>query len=399
MTFRIAWKALLRNKLRTALTMLGIIIGVGAVIAMLSIGNGAQFAIQSRIASMGTNAVHVFPGSRKRGGASTGRGGGKQLRVADWKAAAKLPSVHLTCPMVSARAQMVYGANNWSAQYYGTSPSYAAIREWKPELGRFFSEGEVRSAANVVVLGVEVRKQLFGSSDPVGATIRIEHLPFTVVGVMEEKGESGFGSSNDDMVLMPYTTAMRKVKGTDKLSYITVTAARSKDVGALEKEVVALLNERFRIRNKDEGFRAFNQAEVSKVAGESTRIFSLLLGGIASVSLLVGGIGIMNIMLVSVTERVREIGIRMAVGAKGRDILLQFLIESVVLSVLGGAVGILFGILAAIGVAKLAQWPAVVSGSSIWISFGFASFIGVFFGFYPALQASRLDPIEALRRE
>ncbi len=380
--------------------MLGIIIGVAAVIAMLSIGNGAKIAVEERISSMGTNTVHVFPGSSRRGGSSGGRGTGVQLTVEDWKAVASLPTVYETCPMVLGKAQVVYGSANWSTSVTGTSPSFASVRSWELESGRMFTEGEVRSAANVCVLGREVANQLFGSSDPLEEQIRVGHLPFRVVGVMTEKGESGWGSSKDDTLIIPYTTAMRKLQGTDKLSYITATAERKSQVKILEEQIVNLLNDRYRIQDpKEGGFRAYNQAEVSEVAGESTRVFSLLLGGIASVSLLVGGIGIMNIMLVSVTERIREIGIRMAVGARGIDILMQFLVEAVVLSVIGGAIGVLLGVGISMVVAHYAKWPAVVSQSSILLSFGFAAFIGIFFGFYPALQASRLDPIQALRHE
>lgn len=400
LTFRIALRALLRNKMRTVLTMLGIIIGVAAVISMLSIANGARANIQASIASMGVNTVNVYGGSRPRQGLRGGRGTGLQMKADDWKAVAALPTVAEACPVVQGSVQLVYGSANWGTQYTGSTPNFLVIRSWSPERGRFYTDAEVRAGAHVVVLGMEVAHKLFGATDPLDKTIRVANFPMRVIGVMEEKGETGWGTSRDDMIFMPYTTAQRKLRGNLNISSISASARRADQVAALEEQVVNLLKERYRVPpDAEDAFYAYNQAEVSKQADESTKVFSVLLGGIASVSLLVGGIGIMNIMLVSVTERIREIGIRMALGARGVDILAQFLVESVVLSLLGGAVGVALGVGVSTAVAKIAQWPALVSASSIWLAFGFSAAVGIFFGFYPALQASRLDPIQALRHE
>lgn len=398
LTLRLALRALGRNTLRTVLTMLGIIIGVGAVIAMLSIGHGAKLAVEERIAGMGTNTVHVWPGFR-RGRSRGAAGSGLRMTEADWKAVDALPEVLASCPIVSTSTSLVVGSANWTSTVTGTSPAYLEVRAWPLLSGRMFSESEVHAGANVVVLGSEVRKELFGSVDPVGQSVRIKNIPFRVIGVLIEKGNSGFGS-RDNSVLVPYTTHMRKLSRAEGLDYMSLQAARREDVKSLETLVVKFLNERHKVADPAVGgFGAFNMAEVSEAANESTRIFTLLLGGIASVSLLVGGIGVMNIMLVSVTERIREIGIRMAIGARGQDILAQFLVEAVVLSVAGGVIGIVLGMGVSHLISQIAQWPSVVSAQSIWLAFGTSVGIGVFFGFYPALSASRLDPIQALRSE
>ncbi len=400
LTLRVALRALLRNKMRTCLTMLGIIIGVAAVISMLSIANGAKANIEASIASMGTNCVHVFGGSRPKQGLRGGRGTGLQMRAADWRAVAELPTVAQACPVVSGSCQLVYGSANWGTNYTGTTPNFLIIRSWPVERGRFFSEDETRAGAHVAVLGTEVAKKLFGATDPLGKVIRVQNFPFEVIGLMEEKGETGWGMQRDDVIIMPYTTAQRKLKGNQWINSISASAKRADQVAALEEQVVNLLKERYRVPPEaEDAFYAYNQAEATKQANESTQVFKVLLGGVASVSLLVGGIGIMNIMLVSVTERIREIGIRMALGARGIDILGQFLVESVALSLFGGAMGVALGSLISLGVARMAQWPAVISPESVWLAFGFSAAIGVFFGFYPALQASRLDPIQCLRHE
>jgi len=398
LTFKVALRALLSNKLRTALTMLGIIIGVGAVIAMLSIGNGARYLVEQRIESLGTNAVFVWPGYRR--GRNRGADGQQaKLTVEDWKAVDNLPEVAASTPLIFAYGELVNGSNSFSCTIYGTTPVYMIQKNWAPVLGRYFNQREIQSAENVVVLGSEIREELFGAVDPVGQVIRVKNLPFKVVGVLEERGSAGYGS-RDNSVMIPYTTLMKKVERRDTISYISLSARSRQDVKELERVAVDFLNRRYNIEDPDNGgFGAFNQQEASEKAAESTKIFSMLLGGIASISLVVGGIGIMNIMLVSVTERTREIGIRMAVGARGRDILAQFLIEAMVLSLLGGAFGVLLGAGLSKMIANFAGWPPIISPGSVILAFGTSAGIGIFFGFYPALSASRLDPIQALRHE
>lgn len=378
--------------------MLGIIIGVASVIAMLSIGSGAKTLIDKRIEGLGTNCVFVWPG-RKKGRNRGAEGTEAKLVVEDWRSLDDLPEVMESAPIVMHYGQMVYGSANWQTSVYGTTPEYLTVRNWPLSEGRMFNTNEIASANTVCVLGVKVRDELFGSANPIGETIRIGNLPFRVIGLLSEKGSSSYGS-RDDVVMVPYTTVMRKLDNTQQLSYMALSAHSKDDVQALEKVAVEFLNQRYNIEDPENGgFGAFNQAEATEMADKSTKIFSLLLGGIASISLLVGGIGIMNIMLVSVTERTREIGIRMAVGARGRDILAQFLVEAVILSLLGGALGVLAGAGLAYVIASYAGWPPTISESSVLIAFGTSASIGVFFGFYPAISASRLDPIEALRYE
>lgn len=397
LTFRIAATALSRNKLRTALTMLGIIIGVGAVVAMLSIGAGAQAAVEKNLSSLGVNTVEVYPGYR-RGRSRGAEGAQRKLVVADWKALRRLEKVKSSYPSVGTNSQVIYGSSNWSTNVVGSSPEYFDIMNWPAAQGRTFTESESNSAALVVVLGKKVALELFGGTDPVGETVRIKGFPFRVVGVLEEKGGSAW-RNRDDVVVIPYLVVVTRLKGENRLGSITLQAHSPEEVGELERVAVQFLNQRYNIDDEEEGFQSYNRDEATSVVGESTRAFSLLLGGVASVSLLVGGIGIMNIMLVSVTERVREIGIRMAVGARGRDILSQFLLEAVLISVLGGAVGIALGAWVAHWLAGLAGWPTIISNSAVLLAFGTSAFIGIFFGFYPAYQASRLDPIQALRKE
>ena len=396
LTFRVAIKALGRNKLRTTLTMLGIIIGVAAVVAMLSIGSGAQAAVTQNLSELGVNTLEVYPGFR-RGRHRGASGSERKLVVADWKAISRLPEVQASFPQVSANAGLVYGSANWSSGIKGTSPDYFRVMNWPVVNGRYFTESESNGAALVAVLGKKVARELFGGTDPVGETVRIKGFPFRVIGILKEKGGSAW-RNQDDVVIVPYRTVISRIKGEDSLNSITLQARSPEEVKILEKVAVEFLNDRYRITDKAAGFSAYNQAEASSVVGDSTKVFSMLLGGVASVSLLVGGVGIMNIMLVSVTERVREIGIRMAVGARGRDILTQFLTEAVVISLVGGAAGIALGAGIANWVAGLAGWPFIVSESAIVLAFGTSAFIGIFFGFYPAYRASKLDPIEALRK-
>lgn len=399
-TVRIACRALLRNRLRSLLTMLGIIIGVAAVISMLSIGQGAQIAMQSSIEKMGTNTITISPGFRR--GANRGADGtGNRLLEADWYAIAGLPLLQASSPVNGTYGTIVYGNTNWNCSVTGVAEEYDLITNWPAQSGRFFNEGEVRSGANVVLLGTQVRDELFGAADPVGSTVRIQNFPFTVIGVLVEKGDnsSGWGSM-DNQVFVPYTTVRSKLTGSEQFSNIIVKAQEKEDIEDLQIVLKEILNTRHRVKNPEKnGFQTESSTEAIETAAESAKVFSYLLGGIASVSLLVGGIGIMNIMLVSVTERIREIGIRMAIGARGRDILAQFLIEAIVLSLMGGGLGVLLGLSISVFVASLAGWPAVISQGSIILAFGTSAFIGIFFGFYPALSASKLDPIEALRSE
>jgi putative ABC transport system permease protein len=401
---RVSVRALSRNKMRTFLTALGIIIGVGAVIAMVSIGTGAKVAVENRFASMGTNLLFVSPGSKNMRGVRTGSGGFNTLTVDDAKAIEEqCPSVSGTSPNASTRAQVVVGNKNWNTSVQGVGEKYQEIRKWDVEFGTFFDETHVRAAAKVCVLGSEVKKNLFEDQDALGQVIRIKKVPFTVLGIMKTKGESGGFGSRDDMILVPYTTVMKRLQKSDYIQSIDVSAASGAVTANAQSEIEELLRVRHRIMpGSDDDFNVRNMADIAESAADATNILTLLLGSIAAISLLVGGIGIMNIMLVSVTERIREIGIRMSIGARERDILLQFLAEAIVLSLLGGILGIALGV----GVSKLLKYipifatiTTVVSTGSVLLAFLFSASVGVFFGFYPARKASKLDPIEALRYE
>jgi len=403
-TLRVSLRALTRNKMRSFLTILGIIIGVGAVIAMVSIGEGAKKGIEDRFNSMGTNLLFVSPGSRNVRGLHTGSGGFDTLKEEDAKAIEQqCGAVKYTSPSVSARAQVVYGNKNWNTSIQGTGAMYPEIRKWEMAEGTYFDEQMVRAAAKVCVLGSEVKKSLFEDEDPVGRIIRIKKIPFKVLGVFKSKGESGGWFNRDDMIAMPYTTNQKRLLGIDYIQSIDVSAVSMAKTQEAQRQIEDLLRIRHKIApGAEDDFTVRNMAEIAEGAAQSTQIMTLFLGSIASISLLVGGIGIMNIMLVSVTERIREIGIRMSVGAREKDILLQFLAEAIVLSLLGGLIGIGFGV----GLSKFvhfipifASWKTVVSLSSILLAFLFSGSVGVFFGFYPARKASKLDPIEALRYE
>jgi putative ABC transport system permease protein len=398
---KVAFRALRRNKLRTALTMLGIIIGVGAVIAMVGIGNGAKAQVEARIAALGQNVIMVFSGSINRGGVHSGFGGAGTLTVEDTAAIARdVPGVAGISPEVRTGAQVMAGNNNWSTSIMGESPDYLAIRQWDLADGAMFTEADVRAAAKVCVLGKTTADKLFPEDDPVGKNIRIKNVPVKVLGVLHSKGVSMFGSDQDDTVLVPYTTAMKRFAGVTTLRSINVQAATPEQMAEVQRNITDLLHQRHRIQpGADDDFMLRNQQELSEAMTATTEVMTALLAAIASVSLLVGGIGIMNIMLVSVTERTREIGIRMAVGARGRDILLQFLIEAVALSSTGGLLGILCGVGGAKLITMIKEWPTLVSPNSIIIAFAFSAAVGVFFGFYPARKASQLDPIDALRYE
>ncbi|PYM63953.1 MAG: multidrug ABC transporter substrate-binding protein [Candidatus Rokuibacteriota bacterium] len=403
---RIALRALRVNKLRTALTMLGIIIGVSAVIAMVSVGAGAQGRIAEQIRSMGSNLVVVVPGSQTSGGFRYGLGSQLTLTEEDARAVAlEVPAAEVAAPTVRGTAQTVYGNTNWSTIIQGVTPEYLVAREWGIADGKMFGQEDVDAATKVAVLGQTVAQQLFGESDPLGQTIRIKQVPFSIVGVLVPKGQSSFGQDQDDVVMIPLTTAKKKVLGANQsnpraVRDISVRVRDAALMGEAQDQIRALLRQRHRLQsNQDDDFSVRVLADLFAAQEESAQVMTTLLAAIASVSLLVGGIGIMNIMLVSVTERTREIGLRMAVGARGRDILAQFLVEAVTLSVAGGIVGILVGIVTSATIASLAKWNTDVSPESVALAFAFSGLVGVFFGFYPAQKASRLDPIEALRYE
>jgi putative ABC transport system permease protein len=403
-TLRVALRALNRNKMRSFLTALGIIIGVGAVIAMVSIGEGAKRGIESRFAAMGTNLLFVSPGSQNQRGVHGGWGSMTTLKEDDALAIAReCPAVLYVSPSVSARAQTVYGNKNWNTSISGTGERYPEVRNWEVEFGTYFDEAMVKSAAKVCVLGADVKTNLFEGEDPIGKVIRIKKIPFKVLGVLKKRGESGGFGSRDDMITIPYTTAMRRLQGIDYIQSADVRAVSQEALPEAVIQIQDLLRNRHRIApGAEDDFTVRNMSEIAETAAEATKMMTVLLGSIASISLLVGGIGIMNIMLVSVTERIREIGLRMAVGAREIDILLQFLTEAIVLSLMGGLIGIGFGIGASRLVKKIKMFSAfntVVSLDSVLLAFFFAAAIGIFFGFYPARKASRLDPIEALRYE
>jgi len=401
-TLRIAMRALARNKMRSVLTMLGIIIGVGAVIAMVGIGQGADQTVQQQIAAMGSNMLFVSSGSMNRGGLRMGWGNTKTLVMDDVAAILKeCPAVAAAAPGTGSSAQVVFGNDNWGTRITGTTPDYFEIRNWPFQSGSSFSQEDVRMAANVAVLGDTVRKNLFGTTDPVGQTIRIKNLPFVVVGVLTAKGQSAaMGDDQDDVIIAPLTTVQKKMTGETWLRFIMVSAKSRQASYAAQQQMEVLLRDRHRIRQgMDDDFFVRNLADMADLAAQASKVMTALLASIASVSLLVGGIGIMNIMLVSVTERTREIGIRMAIGATETDVQRQFLIEAVVLSLIGGAIGILFGIGSSFVISSTVGWPVLVSVSAIITAALFATAIGVFFGFYPAQKAARLDPIEALRYE
>jgi putative ABC transport system permease protein len=403
-TCRVAFRALARNKMRSFLTALGIIIGVGAVIAMVSIGEGAKRGIESRFAAMGTNLLFVSPGSQNARGVHGGWGSVQTLKEEDAAAIGQeCPAVMYISPSVSARAQTVYGNKNWNTSISGTGARYPEVRNWDVEFGAYFDDNMVKSAAKVCVLGADVKTNLFEDEDPVGKVIRIKKIPFKVLGVLKKRGESGGFGSRDDMIAIPYTTAMRRLQGTDYIQSIDVRAVSADQMSQAQAQIEELLRVRHRIApGAEDDFTVRNMSEIAETAAEATQMMTVLLGSIAGISLLVGGIGIMNIMLVSVTERIREIGLRMAVGARERDILLQFLTEAIVLSLMGGLIGIGFGVGASKLVRKIkmfASFNTVVSIESVLMAFFFAATIGIFFGFYPARKASRLDPIEALRYE
>src|SRR6266849_2427804 len=400
-TLNVAFRALRRNKLRSVLTALGIIIGVAAVIAMVGIGNGAKAQVEAQIASLGQNVILIFSGSTTASGIRTGWGGAGTLKIEDAEAIRReVSGVTAVSEEVVSTTQVAAGNQNWFTRIYGESADYLDIRQWPLADGAPFTPQDVRSANKVCVIGRTTGTQIYGNDDPIGQILRIKNVPFTITGVLTPRGLSTQGVDQDDVVVMPYTSAMKRVVGGTTLRNINVQIGDARQIEGAQQQILALLRQRHNIRSgRDEDFTVRNQQEIAETATATSRIMTLLLGAIASVSLVVGGIGIMNIMLVSVTERTREIGVRLAVGAHGRDILTQFLIEAVSLSLIGGVLGIIFGVGASKLLSIYAHWPTLISIGSIALSFFVSAGVGVFFGFYPAREAARLDPIEALRYE
>jgi putative ABC transport system permease protein len=403
---RIALRALAVNKLRSALTMLGIVIGVGAVIVMIAVGAGAQARVEEQIRALGSNLLLVMPGSTTAGGVRMGFGSGSTLTEDDVVAINRELPEALAAPALRGSAQVIWGNANWSTQIYGVTPEYLDVRQWPLVAGRSFEPAEMAGAAKVALIGATVAKQLFGAADPLDQSIRIKRVPFTIIGVLDTKGQSLMGTDQDDLILVPIKTARSRVLGTASaarnrtVGTIWVKAADTIDTKIVEEQVRALLRQRHRIQaGGDDDFSLRNLQEVMAAQEASSRVLALLLAAVASVSLLVGGIGIMNIMLVSVTERTREIGLRMAVGARTRDILGQFLVEAVTLSLIGGLIGVALGMGTSLAIAELAGWRIVISPQAVGLAVAFAFVIGVFFGFYPARKAARLNPVEALRFE
>jgi putative ABC transport system permease protein len=401
---KIAFRALARNKMRAALTMLGIIIGVSAVIAMVSIGQGAQATVQAQIEGMGTNLLFVSAQAQNAGGVRGGAGadgGNNNLKVEDLEAIRReVPSVAMVSPQVNSRTQFVAGNLNWNAQVQGVSEQYPEIRKWSVSSGAFFTESDVRTAARVIVLGQTVADNLFPGTDATGQTVRVSNLPFRVVGVMARKGQDPQGRDQDDLAFAPYTAVQKKLLGNNRLNVAYVSAVSQDATYTAQAQITELLRQRHKLTpNEPNDFTVRNMSDVAEAANETNSTMTILLGCIAGVSLLVGGIGIMNIMLVSVTERTREIGIRMAVGARSSAVRTQFLIESIVLSLTGGVTGILLGLGVSLAIPMVLGWPTLVSTASIIGSALFSAAVGVFFGYYPARKAAALDPIDALRFE
>jgi putative ABC transport system permease protein len=405
MTLRAALRALRRNKLRSGLTTLGIVIGVAAVIAMVSIGRGANYAVQKQIESLGTNLLMIMPGATTSSGARSGWGGVSTLTVQDAQRIGEESSaVDGVTWFKRAVAQAVYGERNWSTSVQGVSPDYMTVRGWSMAQGEFFGQRDEDTANRVTVLGRTVADELFGpGEDPIGATIRLKDVPFRVIGVLQRKGQTMWGQDQDDVALIPFSTAERRVLGTEFLGAVDMifaTARSAAEISVAEEQITTLLRQRHRIQpGQDDDFTVRDLGEMAQASQTASRVMTSLLLAVASISLLVGGIGIMNILLVSVTERTREIGVRMAVGAKGRHILLQFLVEAIALSLLGGLLGAALGIGSARLVSALAGWPTLVSPGAVFGAVLFSAAVGVFFGFYPARKAASLDPIAALRYE
>jgi putative ABC transport system permease protein len=397
---KLAWQSILKNKMRTLLTMLGIVIGVGAVIVMVAVGNGAQAQVEASISSLGTNLIIVSPGSTQQGGSSQGAGTFNRLTVADAEMlkrdGATLAAVS---PVIATRLVAIGPGGNWRTTINGVSPDYFTIRDWAATSGDIFVDGDVKAARKIALLGATVAANLFPGVDAVGAQIQIGHVPFTVTAVLATKGQSATGTDQDDVILMPYTTAQNRLSGNVRLGQILISTFSPGDIPAAQEEISEIMRESHKLGGNADDFTVRNQTEIASAATATTSVMSGLLAAIASISLVVGGIGIMNIMLVSVTERTREIGIRMAIGARGSDVLTQFLVESVVMSILGGFVGLLVGFAGSFALGHFTGWSTAVPASAVLIAIGFSAGVGVFFGYYPARKAAALNPIDALRYE
>jgi len=403
MIIRVAFRALVRNKMRAALTMLGIIIGVAAVIAMVSIGQGASASVQAQIESIGTNLLFVSAGAQNVGGVRSGTGdtGTNTLTVDDLDAIKReVPSVSMVTPNVNARSQLVAGNMNWNTGVTGVSEQYPEIRKWPVASGSFFTDADVRTAARVIVIGQTLADNLYPGQDPIGQDIRVMNLPFRIVGVMLRKGQDPQGRDQDDVAFAPYTTVQKKILGRDRIQIAFVSAISQDATYTAQSQITDLLRQRHKLTaSEPDDFTVRNMTDVAEAANETSKTMTILLACIAGVSLLVGGIGIMNIMLVSVTERTREIGIRMAIGARSSAVRSQFLIESIVLSLTGGAIGIILGVVLSLVIPAFLGWPTLVSMMAIVGSVLFSAAVGIFFGYYPARKAASLDPIDALRYE
>jgi putative ABC transport system permease protein len=398
--FKVATASILKNKMRAMLTMLGIVIGVGAVIVMVAVGNGAQKQVEGAIGGLGTNLIMIMPGAATPGGASGGAGSFNRLTIADADMLKRDGTLlAAVSPVVSTRTQVLAGGTNWRTSINGVSTDFLTIRAWGVSSGAMFEQQDVSSSRKVAVIGATVAEQLFPGADPVGSEMQIRSVPFQIVGVLAAKGQNAMGQDQDDIVLVPYTTAQNRLSGSVRIGQILASTADKDDIPAAQEEVKSIMRVAHKLEGQDDDFTVRNQAEIAAAASSTTKVMSSLLAAIASISLLVGGIGIMNIMLVSVTERTREIGIRMAIGARGSDVLTQFLIESIVMSVLGGLIGLALGYTGSALVAKLAGWSVATPVSAVFIAVGFSAAVGVFFGFYPARKAAALNPIQALRYE
>ena len=398
---RLAVKSILKHRMRSWLTMLGIVIGVSAVIVLVAIGQGARSQIRERIQNLGTNMIVITPGASSSGGISRGAGSFNRLTIDDAEKLSK-ESIYLSSvsPVVLAFAQVIGGTGNWRTPVTGVDVDYAVIRDWSVESGQFFDQNDVRSMRKVAVIGRTIAVNLYPDTDPVGQTIQLRDVPFEIIGVLSEKGQTANGSDQDDVILAPYTTVRTRLSGRNFIAQILASTYSPDDITAAQEDITAIMRESHGLADwEDDDFTVRNQTDIAETAEETTEVMTLLLAAIASVSLLVGGIGIMNIMLVSVTERTREIGIRMALGARGSDVLRQFLVESTVMTLLGGAIGVLLGFAASRLIGQIMSWNTVISPVTVLIGLIFSAAVGIFFGFYPARKASRLNPIEALRYE